>query len=73
MGGAVLELVTDGITLHPKQAALYELLGDLLFQQGQTDQAIGKLEWLINWIQNSARVRRWRNISSQGQYPIEMF
>lgn len=40
MHGAALEFVTDGIALHPKQGALYELLGDLLFRRGQTDQAI---------------------------------
>jgi len=40
MHDAALELVTDGITIHPKQGALYELLGDLLFRKGQTDQAV---------------------------------
>jgi CubicO group peptidase (beta-lactamase class C family) len=40
MHAAALEFVTDGIALHPKQGELYELLGDLLFRKGQTDQAI---------------------------------
>ena len=34
-----LELVGDGIELHPKNAALLELLGDLLIRKGQTEQA----------------------------------
>lgn len=40
MHNAALELVTAGIELHPKHAALYELLGDILIKKGQTDQAI---------------------------------
>src|SRR5215510_1923943 len=39
MHNAALELVNDGIVLHPKNAALHELLGDLLIRKGQTEQA----------------------------------
>jgi tetratricopeptide (TPR) repeat protein len=37
---AAIEFVGAGITLHPKNAALHELLGDLLLKKGQTDQAM---------------------------------
>ena len=40
MHSAATEFVSAGIILHPKNGALYELLGDLLFRKGQTDQAI---------------------------------
>jgi len=36
---AALEFVSNGISLHPKNAALHELLGDVLIRKGQTDQA----------------------------------
>jgi CubicO group peptidase (beta-lactamase class C family) len=39
MLGAALEFVSDGITLHPKNAALHELLGDLQVRKGQAEQA----------------------------------
>jgi tetratricopeptide (TPR) repeat protein len=39
MHAAAVEFVTDGIVLHPKEAALYELLGDLLIRKGQSEQA----------------------------------
>ena len=39
MHGAALEFVTAGTVLHPKNAALHELLGDVLIRKGQTDQA----------------------------------
>jgi len=42
MYNAAMELVGDGIELHPKNAALHELLGDLLIRKGQTDQAATK-------------------------------
>jgi predicted Zn-dependent protease len=41
MHNAALELVGDGIELHPKNAALRELFGDLLIRKGQTEQAAG--------------------------------
>ncbi|MGH9960886.1 MAG: hypothetical protein ACREBC_27845, partial [Pyrinomonadaceae bacterium] len=39
--GAAVEFVSAGIELHPKEAALFELLGDLLMKQGQKDKASG--------------------------------
>lgn len=39
MHAAALEFVADGIVLHPKEGALYELLGDLLIRNGQGEQA----------------------------------
>lgn len=41
MSGAAIEFVSAGIELHPKEAALFELLGDLLMKKGQKDQASG--------------------------------
>ena len=39
MHNAAIEFITAGITLHPKNAALHELLGDLLVRKGQAEQA----------------------------------
>lgn len=40
MYGAATEFISAGLELHPNQAALYELMGDLLLRKGQTDQAL---------------------------------
>ena len=40
MFGAANDFILAGLELHPKNAALYELLGDLRFKQGQRDAAI---------------------------------
>ena len=39
MHDAALQFVSDGITLHPKNAALHELLGDLLIRKGRIEPA----------------------------------
>jgi CubicO group peptidase (beta-lactamase class C family) len=39
MHDAALQLIGDAIVLHPKNAALHELLGDLLIRKGRTEQA----------------------------------
>ena len=39
MHDAAVQFVSDGIVLHPKSAALHELLGDPLVPKGRTEQA----------------------------------
>ena len=40
MFGAANDFITAGLELHPKNAALHELLGDLMLKRGQKDAAI---------------------------------
>jgi Flp pilus assembly protein TadD len=39
MHDAALQFVSDGVALHPKSAALHELLGDVLLRKGRSEQA----------------------------------
>jgi Flp pilus assembly protein TadD len=39
MLGAANEFVSAGVELHPKNAELHELFGDVLLKRGQRDQA----------------------------------
>ena len=38
--GAANDFITAGLELHPKHAALHELLGDLMLKRGQKDAAV---------------------------------
>ena len=55
MHDAALQFVSDGITLHPKNAALHELLGDLLVRKGRTEQAANSFRMAYQLDSNRAK------------------